>query len=142
MEPECECAGPGFCPRYQIEQGEHHVNLCRNSPEYRAKWRARIGQPPSTPLPVTTLPIIARPKSKPMNPEVKCYLEAGIAEECKSCNSHKRALNHVRYCDHADNEDGRCTRGPNSVPGMWSCGNCAENLVQLQVVQNPKMPDR
>jgi hypothetical protein len=40
-EPECQCEGPGLCPRYGIVQGEHHVRLCRTDPLYRRKWRLR-----------------------------------------------------------------------------------------------------
>lgn len=55
-EPKCECAGPGFCPRYQIEQNEHTHGLCtgkgtaerpcslEKSQAYRAKWRTQLAK--------------------------------------------------------------------------------------------------
>ena len=56
-EPPCECPGPGFCPRYRINQDEYAYAVCANKPlpgrtvtlakseAYRMKWRVQIGRP-------------------------------------------------------------------------------------------------
>lgn len=45
-EPECECPGPGWCARYQLEQQEHAWSMCRRgdftSNRYRRKWRLKL----------------------------------------------------------------------------------------------------
>lgn len=55
-EPKCECKGPGFCQRYQIQQQEYHYNLCSCTPmegfvitpekseRYRKKWREDLAK--------------------------------------------------------------------------------------------------
>ena len=54
MEPKCECKGPGFCIRYQIEQQIYPWSLCSETPmegfdtnslkseRYRRKWRLNL----------------------------------------------------------------------------------------------------
>lgn len=56
MEPPCECAGPGFCQRYQIEQNAHTYGLCtgkgtathpctpQKSESQRAMWRRQLAK--------------------------------------------------------------------------------------------------
>ena len=45
-EPLCECTGPGWCHRYQIEQQAYPFEVCQrndyNSKRYRKKWRLAL----------------------------------------------------------------------------------------------------
>ncbi len=129
-EPECTCEGAGHCPRYGLDQSAHHVHLCRTQPAYRELWAARKGlpviatavaSPPAEPMPVRAPTIRTRPLPV-MNPVVKCYLEGEIVEECTGCKSN-RLWNHVRECNHPDNDDGRCKRG-RTTGEIWSCQAC------------------
>ena len=47
-DPPCECPGPGFCSRYQIDQQEYPWTICRgDNPKgkaYRQKWARNLAE--------------------------------------------------------------------------------------------------
>lgn len=117
-EPPCECPGPGWCPRYQAPTTKHTHHLCQTRESTRAKCRLRLERGDVQPVPVTP----PDPPPIPL-PVITCVFEGPVLEECTSCNAVRRELNHIRACDHPGNDEGRCTRGPNSG-AVWSCTTC------------------
>lgn len=88
-EPDCTCPGPGFCPRYNIEQSAHHVHLCRTRPEYRAKW-ARQARDGAVPLPLATAGAAPPPPKPSGGPGTELHgllLSLGIRPQGCGCNS-------------------------------------------------------
>lgn len=95
---DCECPGPGFCPRYQIEQQEYPHAVCQGKHgeaiqlRYQAKWARLAGLPRPAIPPRPPRP----PEPEPAGPgtELRNLLKAaGIDLAGCSCNKRVRVMN-------------------------------------------------
>lgn len=95
---DCACPGPGFCPRYGIEQQQYPWEVCQGKRgeaiqlRYQAKWARRAGQTPPPPPPPP------RPVPAPGGPgtDLRAALKAaGIDLAGCSCNNRVRVMDQM-----------------------------------------------
>jgi hypothetical protein len=118
-EPPCACEGPGFCPRFGIEQQQYPFEVCRGlhgdgkGERYRRKWRLDLlGESPR--------PVARTVTGAPATPPRPCaYLgdPTGEVRECGTCSGRVRlkvrACKIHGACTEARKVDGlACCRGP------------------------------
>lgn len=117
-EPPCDCPGPGFCPRYQIEQGPLAYGFCRGtrcSPERSQRFRDKLAGKR------TALPVVARPRRKKLELRPVCRWQGAEVPGCKTCGGAGSVL---YYCESPDDDADRCVRGRSKDPAVRSCLDC------------------
>lgn len=121
IEPACECATSGFCPRYQIEQSEFTHGRCQGTnctPEksnaFRRKWRLQlIGEMPK--------PIVQDAPHSAQRKEA-CALRGEATGETVTCPSCRGTVELKLFtCQ----PHGKCTVGK-PVDGIACCLTCHE----------------
>lgn len=98
-EEPCSCSGPGFCPRFQIEQQQYPWEVCQGKQgvekgeAYRRKWSLRlvkISSPspgPTAKPPAARTPVAQRerPKRQPKEPQKGIVIQVKKRPCRKSC---------------------------------------------------------
>ena len=70
--------------------------------------KSRTGSAPAR----VALPVLRAP----------CPMQGALLTECSTCAGPSESRR-TYFCDHSDNDDGRCTRG-NTQSGLWTCATC------------------
>lgn len=137
QEPPCQCPGPGFCDRYQIQQTDYTFRLCSNtcteqfpcdeaaSQRMRQSWArkrdrkkgTRHAQRTRSPVAVaTTSSVSAQPARKSLC--VHLGKPTGELRECKTCGA-KMQKHRVYGCE----KHGECTIGKR-FDQLACCAGC------------------
>src|SRR5262245_11816957 len=86
----CECAGPGFCARHNVDKGPHWHGLCKTRMDYFAQWEQ--GRGPGQ--------VAGRLRREIRLGDVVAWLigwaTRGRLKMCDACNARKAWLNRVR----------------------------------------------